>query len=160
MKLINARCTVVGQMSTGLCVFLSDLDRPVPKQAMTAWAGIHADYNNQVAHLACDATTTVAFRADALAVSAVSAATGCRRNSLMQAALGSQQRILGSAPVWESSPDSALHCSHASRCIECRCLCNQHCISRRIPYIRQLSATYVQIVTMHMQVTTRQCQQC
>lgn len=75
----------------------SDLDLPIPKQVMTARAGTYADHNKHVQQLAVDAT--LAFRTNVLAASAVSAATGCPRHILMQAALGSQQGHMCSTAV-------------------------------------------------------------
>lgn len=67
---------------------------------MTAWAGIYPKCNDRVAQFAFDATSTLAFKADALAVTAVSAAVGCPQNILMQAALGSQHRHMCTAALF------------------------------------------------------------
>ena len=66
-----------------------DLERVIPQQPVTAWAGVYAHDNKCVPQLALDAT--LAVKANALAASAVLAAIGCPRHILMQAAVGSHQ---------------------------------------------------------------------
>ena len=77
--------------------FYKDAELAVPKQAVSAWAGIHPESNNHVPLFVFDAT--LASRADAPAASAGSAPFDCPHNILMQAALGSQQGHICSAAV-------------------------------------------------------------
>lgn len=88
---------------------------------------------------------TLALRADALAVFAVSAVVGCPQTILTQAALGSQQGHMRSAAVlgvmqqYAAStqavmPKCSFRLQSCKQMFEWRLLCRQHCSLGRFTY--------------------------